>query len=262
MKAYFDGSKGTDENGDQWITLAGIAATDSVWAEFDQRWQKMLRARYPVAPYIHMIEILNGEDPFESLVGWDDCKKQSLVQDAITLLSQMNKLEFRMVWCSINESARQRLQREGIAVPESPVVHCTAACMFLTVGAYTLNVPDVHQEPFYIFYDRGEDFLGKFKQRYLQNRTKPGRPKNPDSFFDSFQDVQDVDQAYHPGIQAADMVSWGHTRSLSEKERPYHWLKTWLMKVVPSSFIEYTEEVMRNHRKDHALRQDFERIFR
>jgi hypothetical protein len=167
-----------------------------------------------------------------------------------------------MVWCSINESARQRLQREGITVPDSPVVHCAAACMFLTIGTYTFNVPDEHQEPFYVFYDRGENFLGKFKQRYLENRTKPGRPKNPEAFFDSFQDVQDVDQAYHPGIQAADMVSWAHTRSLSEKERPFHWLKKWLVKVVPSSSIEYTEEVMRNHQKDHDLRRDFERIFR
>jgi hypothetical protein len=83
MKAYFDGSNGIDESGDQWITLAAIAATDSVWADFDQRWEFMLHRRYPMAHYIHMTEILGDEDPFDTQAGWCVDKKQSLVRDAV-----------------------------------------------------------------------------------------------------------------------------------------------------------------------------------
>jgi hypothetical protein len=242
--------------------LAGIAATDAVWEEFDHKWQKMLSSRYPVAPFIHMIDILNDEDPFEPEVGWDYDKKHSLVQDAIVLLSHMSKTDFRMFWCSINESARLRLQKEGKVVPDSPWVHCAAACVWASVGAYTLNVSDAEQEPWFLFFDRGERFLSKFRQNYFRYRTKQGCPKDPENWWDSFVDVQEVDSAYHSGLQAADMVAWGHTRTLSQKERPFSWLKEWLVKVVPSTSLEYTEEVLRRSEKDPALRRGFERVFR
>jgi hypothetical protein len=174
----------------------------------------------------------------------------------------MNKAEFHMAWSSVNESARLRLQQEGVRrLPESAYLRCASDCVFLTVGTYLRNVPDEHQEPLYVFYDRGENFLGKFKHNYLANRTRPGRPKNHENWFDSFADVQDVDLPYHSGLQAADMVAWAHSRSLSEKERPFSWLKEWLINVVPSSRSEYTEDVMRNLKKDPGLRQGWERIF-
>lgn len=246
IKAYFDGSFGEDEKGDQWITLAGIAATDSVWAEFDRRWSKMLSSRYPIAPYIHMIELLGNDDPFETHVGWDFDKKKQLVQDAIVLLSQMNKSEFRMTWCSINESARTRLVKEGLSVPFDPFQWCSAVCVFATVGTYSLNIPDEKQEPLFVFYDRGEKFLGKFKNKWLSNRTRPGRPKNPDSWWDSFANIQDLDLPHNSGLQSADMIAWGASRSLSDKERPFSYLKEWLLKVIPSSTAEYTEERLRS----------------
>ena len=262
MKAFYDGSFGEDENGDKWIAFAGIAATDAVWAEFDKRWAKMLSSRYPIAPYIHMIEVLDDKDPFEPHVGWELCKKQTLIQDALVLLSQMNKAEFMMAWSSINESARVRLENQGLPrIPKSAILRCASDCVFSTIGSYLLNAPEENQEPLYIFFDRGEPFLGKFKNKYLEHRTPPGRPKNPENWFDLFADVQDVDLPYHSGLQAADMVAWAHSRSLSEKERPFSWLKEWLIRVVPSERVEYTEEVMRNLQKDPALREGWERIF-
>jgi hypothetical protein len=50
MKTYHDGSIGEDDNGDEWITLAAIAATDSVWADVDIQWSRMLARGYPIAP--------------------------------------------------------------------------------------------------------------------------------------------------------------------------------------------------------------------
>jgi hypothetical protein len=262
MKAFYDGSFGEDENGDKWITFAGIAATDAAWSEFDRRWSKMLSSRYPIAPYIHMIKVLDDKDPFEPCVGWEYVKKQALIQDAVMLLSQMDKAGFMMAWSSINESARVRLESEGLAgIPKSATLRCASDCFFSTVGSYLLHTPEESQEPLYVLFDRGEAFLGKFKNRYLENRTRPGRPKNPENWFDLFADVQDVDLPYHSGLQAADMVAWAHSRSLSERERPFSWLKELLIRVVPSERVEYTEEVMRNLKKDPALREGWERIF-
>jgi hypothetical protein len=79
MKAYYDGSTTEDEQGEKWITFAGIAGTDAVWAEFDTRWARMLASRYPVAPYIHLIELLDNNDPFENHVGWCEERNRALI---------------------------------------------------------------------------------------------------------------------------------------------------------------------------------------
>jgi len=259
MKAYYDGSVTRDEQGEEWITLAGIAGTDAVWAEFDHRWAKMLADRYPIAPYIHMIELLDDKDPFESLVGWDEEKKRQLVQDAIVLLSKMNKAGFRMARVSIPESTRLRLAAQGARVPKDPYLHCAVDCVFLTAGIYALNVEDDAQEPLYVFFDRGEKFLGGFKNNYLSNRTRAGFPKNPENWWDSFADVQDVDLAYHFGVQVADMIAWAHSRALGGKDRPYGWLEEWLEMVVPSFRIQYTEQLLC---RPTDYRRGWERVFK
>lgn len=259
MRAYFDGSVGQDEKGDAWITYARIAATDRAWAEFDEKWSKMLGSRYPIAPYIHMIELLDNEDPFEEHVGWCYERKRQLIQDAVVLLSQMNKAGFVMTWSAMPESERLRLKESGADVAEDPYLHCAADCMFLTVGFYMLNVPVTNQEPIYVFYDRGERFLGNFKSNWLTHRTRPGKFRNPDNWFDSFTDVQDVDLPYHFGLQAADMVAWAHSRALSEKDRPYQWLKEWLVKVVPSQTIDHSRKTLL---VDREFRKGWEAVFR
>jgi len=258
MKVFYDGSEGTDATGDRWITLAGIAATDAVWAEFDERWSKMLHARYPKAPYIHMIELLDNHDPFETVVGWGYEEKRQLVQDAIVLLSQMNKEQFRMAWCSINESERLRFEEQGKDVPSDPYLHCTADCLFLTVGAYIHNVKNEAREPIYVFFDRGEKFLGNFKNNWLRGRTKPGQQIDPENGWDYYRDVQELDLPFHGGLQAADMVAWANSRVLSEQERPFSWLKEWLVKVVPSSGISYAGDRLCKPRDS---RKGWERMF-
>jgi hypothetical protein len=249
MKAYYDGSVGIDENGDEWITLGAIAGTDEVWAEFDQKWDKMLKSRYPMAPYIHMIKVLDNKDPFDSLAGWDEDRKKALIQDAIVLLSQMDKAGFRMAWSAINESARRRWERQGEEVISDPFAKCAAECAYLTVGAYIQNIRDEKErEPIRLFYDRGEQFLGPFKNRWLKGRTEPGRLKssNPDNGWDVFSDVQEVELPFHFGLQAAHMVAWANSRALSDIERPFQYLRYWLLEVVPSSRIEHNEETVRH----------------
>src|SRR5947209_16636915 len=82
MKSYRDGNNGKDSAGDSWITLAGFAGTDSTWREFDNAWATMLKERYPDAPYLHMIELLAGDDPFDRVNGWCEYKVRRLIGDA------------------------------------------------------------------------------------------------------------------------------------------------------------------------------------
>ncbi|MGA3031998.1 MAG: DUF3800 domain-containing protein [Terracidiphilus sp.] len=246
MKAFYDGSVGTDENGDEWITLAAVTGSDDVWAEFDRQWDKMLKSRYPVAPYIHMIQVLDDKDPFERIIGWSEDNKKALIHDAIVLLSHMDKAGFSMVWSTINESARRRWKQHGEPVIADPYAKCAAECSFLAVGGYIQNVPYERREPIYIFYDRGEPFLSSFKNRWLRGRTQPGmKPIDPNNGWDIFREVHEVDLPFHFGLQAADMVAWAHSRALRDIDRPFHYLKKWLLEVVPSQEIKNTEESLR-----------------
>ena len=258
MKTYFDGSCGNDQNGNSWITFAGIAGTDDLWAKFDLEWSRMLRSRYPIAPYIHMIELLGHEDPFEGQVGWRYENKRQLIQDAVVLLSQMNKAQFIMGWSSIPESLRLRLKQDGKPVPDDPYLQLASDCMYLMVGQYLLHAPEVSQEPIYVFFDRGEKFLGTFKNNWLKYRTPPGKPRNQENWFDTFAEVQEVDLRYHFGLQAADMIAWANSRALMEEERPYWWLKDWLIKCVPSSRLEYDEAKLLKSRE---YRAGWEQVF-
>jgi hypothetical protein len=65
MRFYFDGSEGKDDGIDNWLTLAGFVACDAFWDDFDKKWKTMLLERYPIAPFVHMWQMISGVDPFE-----------------------------------------------------------------------------------------------------------------------------------------------------------------------------------------------------
>jgi len=70
IESFFDGSyAGKDWLNGSFVTLAGLAPTDSIWREFDKGWAAILddnRDR-PKAPYLHMNELahLGGAFGFE-----------------------------------------------------------------------------------------------------------------------------------------------------------------------------------------------------
>jgi len=136
-------------------------------------------------------------------------------------------------------------------VPD-PFRKCAEACMYLSSGNYVANTMFQDREKLYLFYDRGERFFGPVKNAWLSSRTKPGRPPDPSNWWDLFADIKDVDLPSHHPLQAADMIAWGHTRTLENLPRQFSYLKEWLIKVVPSSQIDFTEEVMRSQSKPRA----------
>jgi hypothetical protein len=248
MKIYYDGSNGEpDPQGDGWITLGGVAATDAVWADFDLKWNRMLRERYPMAPYIHMIELLDHNSPFDRVNGWTREKKRQLISDAIVVLSQMHKQEFRWFRCSLNTSAIERLFMQGKVVPSNPHLHIALFMLYLMVTGYADNVNINDREKIFVFYDRGEKFYPLVKKAWLEGRTMPGQPLNPSNPWDFLENIAEVDQAYTPPpLQVADMVAWSHTRTLTtSEERDFSYLKSLFLKFAPSSTVDVTEQVLR-----------------
>lgn len=241
MTCYFDGSAGADDAGSQWLTLAGYMASDSFWASFQTKWETMLRARYPIAPWLHMIELFGHEDPFERVNGWTDDKIGTLIWDALDLLQNLDKSAFRAFVYSIDVTAHKRLLEEGYKIGD-PSTICAHSCIKASTDWYLKN----HKiELVYIFYDRGETFFESVRKSWLASQTHKKKVYSSDDPWALVANVHDATMTVTPPIQAADLIAWARTRELSNRERPYRYLAHIARQVIPHSFWKLDEERMR-----------------
>jgi hypothetical protein len=241
MKCYFDGSNTTDENGDQWAILAGFSGQDGEWAAFEKQWSEMLRARYPIAPYIHMSQILAREDPFERVAGWTDDKILQLVSDALDIVDGMTKRTFGSICCRVNLSARNRIVSEGKSVHE-PMSLCGMMC-----GAIGMARVAHRPQLSFFFFDRGEEFVQPFKREWLLNRTPPGKISiDPNkAVWDLIGNIQETDMQNNPPLQAADMIAWAINRELSGKDKLLTDLANRIRAIVSHDNAEIGEQILR-----------------
>ena len=242
MRCFFDGSQGEDDNASQWLTLAGYMATDAVWGAFQKKWEAMLRNRYPIAPYVHMYEMVSNTDPFERVVGWTEDKISQLVWDSLHLLQDLDKHDFRSFAYSIDLAARKKLLAEGYEIHD-PYAICTSSCVALAFE-WQYDTRPTNSERSYVFFDRGEKFIDYIRPKWLKERTPPGKV-GLGSFWDWIIDIQELDMRAHPPIQAADVLAWARTRSLSVKERRWRFLEEIMQAVIPSSSVKFRESEMR-----------------
>jgi hypothetical protein len=260
MRGYFDGSYGNDASGDEWVTLGGIAATDAAWDDFENRWERMLRERYPIAPYIHMIALMKPSKVFDS-PEWTDEKIEALIGDGIDVLNQVDKSEFRMYTCSFNLSARERIIAENASLPD-PIITCVdrVAMPLLMWHQYVVTYPSTvprQYEPIYVFFDRNEKFHDLLKKEWLINRTDPWKSSDtyPDqNHWDVFANIQETDLPRTYGIQAADMIAWAYTRTLPG--HPPRWfsdMKERFVKCVAANPIVIDEYTMRERVRSRSI---------
>jgi hypothetical protein len=243
MKCYFDGSQGNDDSAHTWVTLAGYGAPDAIWADFENKWFTMLRDRYPIAPYIHMHELTGWDDPFERVVGWNEDNKTQLVLDAVSLLGKVDQSKICSFLCTIDLTAHERLTGLGHPISD-PYVICADLCIGNSVAWYNDKHP-AKPELAHIFFDRDEQFMHDFKRRWLLGKTRPNKVSVHPT-WDIIKNITDEDMRDHPGLQAADMVAWGRSRQLSERDRPYKYLLEIIRKVVPSWTWILDEDVLKN----------------
>jgi hypothetical protein len=207
MKCHFDGSVGGYS--DEWLTLGGFAATDATWATIDKQWKSMLRDRYPIAPYVHMTDLITGNDPFERKAGWTDCKVEGLVSDIQTLLGSIPTSNLCAFACSIDMKARKRLIAEGYQITDPAVI-----CAENGIGRLLKWYDDRHPlELAHLFYDQNEPFIRSIRRRWLK---VVGNKKlvTDELFWGRIANVQPVCMHDTPGIQAADVVAWAFTRRI------------------------------------------------
>jgi hypothetical protein len=257
MQFFFDGSEGRDDNGNDWLTLAGFVSSNSFWTSFNRQWDRMLKDRYPIAPYVHMWELIHGSDPFERIVGWTQDRVNQLVNDAIGILQGMDKSAFCSFVCTIDVSARSRLISMGSEIPE-PAMICGHWCVGKASQWYFNRHPN-KIDLVHVFFDRNEKFISPLKREWLQKRTPPDRVAK-ELFWDLIADIDEVDMSLHPPIQAADMMAWGRSRSLSARDRTQRNLLAMIQFVVPSWSLVLDERRLREkHPPKMSIGEEIER---
>jgi len=99
-----------------------VAATDSTWAEFDRKWDRMLKERSPVAPYIHMIKLMGQKIRLSASMG-EPAKEAPPHQRCHCALSQIDKDKFRC-FDFMNVSAIDRVALDGEYYPPTRINTC------------------------------------------------------------------------------------------------------------------------------------------
>lgn len=240
LRCYFDGSEGFNER--RILTLAAITATEDTWVDIQVKWEEMLRSRYPVAPYLHMSQMLAAGDPFERVNGWTAERQDDLVWDALKLLNAADKQAMRVFRCSIDLDAHARVLECGIAIPE-PACFCVMVCV-LSLMRYASssqgNLPQVE-----LFFDRGEGFIDIIKSLWIDNRTDPGRPPNPENEWDCILNIIEVDMKRTPQIQMADLAAWAATRQFQHPVKRWSGLSQLCESLIPNGRVFIDEASIR-----------------
>lgn len=229
LQMYLDGSGKSEEINCRFLTLAGVMADSSVWAEWQDRWQTVLDEY--TAPYSHMRELLRAKGtPFEN---WQDDRKVQFVRQLLQCFSSKDRME--MVCCSltINLDDYRRLSLHNKKPAEAV---CVDWCV-----THLLAHPHFGNGTAEIFFDTGESFHKHLERTWNRN-------KSDDSTWAFHLKVGKSAKAVP--IQAADLLAWAaNRRYTAEDERMSTWryLLDMSVLVMPRYHALYREAELRKH---------------
>lgn len=237
---------------DEFITLAGFAAPDELWANFETEWDRILKNHSPKANYVHMKEINTLTKGFAPCFGWNQQNAFGLAGACLAYMSRIDKERFRMFHCTVDIGAWHKLIGEGYGIPE-PIEMCNEFAVFAVQLWYAYKYPleseviNLETDGQHYVFDRNEQF-------YLPFRTKWNLEK--DLFENTgalspwvlIDDVGEADMKKTPGIQAADILAWSVNREHTAPEGYPGKMYLHIMKqVIPSGFIFWDEDKMRKN---------------
>lgn len=239
MKAYCDGSGNARTS--NVLVLAGVAADESVWKQFEPEWDRVLKDRDPIAPYLHMKEVASGSKPFRNKDGWDDTKREFLVRDCLMYAQSLDKQLFRTFVSSIEMPAYRRLKQQYSNFP-SVATLSNKAVSIRVFRWYIENFPNWKQAELYYFFDQNEIFAGPFRMLWKRRERRMRRGLyNPWSLI---RNVETANMRFTPQLQLADLIAWAHHRKLSPESHGKKWasLHTFTDSVLPFTRRDYREQ--------------------
>lgn len=240
LHSYFDGSySGKSWREDNFVTLAGYAAEDSIWSDFATDWKRILgddRVR-PKAAYLHMKEAAHLEGIFSWRNGWKLGKAKTLVTDLLLYLQTLDKKRFRQFACSIDLKAYRTLLAEGWRIPD-PVDLCNGYCpegaLVWYLGAYPGVIDAAH-----FFFDASEPFKDPFESLWKQEKQSLSvRPIAEE--WQIIKSVTTTEMKDRPALQASDLLAWASNRVLTVPKDSFGAdLEPAMKQIIPSSWVVF-----------------------
>lgn len=229
IRGYFDGSG--QENDDQ-VTLAGYVASPEVWATFEERWLRVLRAFEPPCAYFHMVEAKGLRGKFSIGKGWSKARVDSLIQDLIHqcfLPAAWNGPDgpsLLKVFCTIGRTDWERSCQE---VPQLREHSRATVCARYVAEAALRRLPQDPDKPeghrtgtLELYFDQNEPFLPQIKAAWRNALTRPKGRRGPLSMIS---DIVPAEMRTSPGLQAADFLAW-HINRWRTKDCQRSWWRT------------------------------------
>lgn len=126
LKAYFDAGNKADSHTYKTLTLAGYAATDSIWLRVEKQWNEAL-ALYGTN-YMHMAEAITLNGAYSRANGWDEARVRDLIQCLIKVMRSFRGVPICGISCTVILSDYLAAWEK---VPNLPPVEniCTTQCM-------------------------------------------------------------------------------------------------------------------------------------
>ncbi len=235
---------------DEFMTLAGFAAPDELWEDFENKWDEILKAHTPRAGYVHMKEINALTKGFDQRLGWSQPKAFGLAASCLAYMSRLDKERFRMFYCTVDICAWHKLKGEGYVIPE-PIELCNEFAVFGIQLWYAFKFPlesaiiDLKTDGEHYIFDRNEEFFLPFRAKWNSEKDK-FETSGALSPWVLIEDVTEGESKKIPGIQAADILAWSVNRDHTAPEGyPGKAYLEIMKKVIPSGFIFWNEDNMR-----------------
>ena len=210
LKAYYDGGNKSDSTAYKVLTLAGYAATDSIWIRVERQWTDVL-AHHKIG-YMHMAEAMSLNGSYSKENGWDEAKVQNLLHDLVGVMESFKRRPVTGVSCTVVLSDYLSARRTFADLP--PVENlCMTQCMGVALIWYgtlprysTDGYSKLPSECADLYFDRGEPFYGHAVDAWNHKTFR-----NRDT-FKAIRRIEQADMRSVPGLQMADMLAWAHNR--------------------------------------------------
>jgi hypothetical protein len=251
LESYFDGSNtGGWEHGSV-VTLAGFAADDTIWTEFDEGWKAILgdSSRRPSVDHLHMRRAAHLLFPFDYKHGWNMQRVGFLIADLLMYLQTIDKKRFRQFACTVDLEAYRRVAAEGL-VQDSPITVCLNNCPYGVLSWYVVDYPGlIHSAHF--FFDENEPFMQPFEDKWTLEKNRLVAPGGSDMFWSLIKTVTTATMKDKPALQAADLLAWAsnraYTANADRAEVPFRYLEHIMKEVIPSMWCVWNEDRFREY---------------
>lgn len=216
MKAYCDGS---GDRATDFLVLTAVAASDYVWAGFEQTWKRLLEDRDPKANAVHACDMWALQGEFTPENGWDKTKVSKLFWDCFMEAQHLDKQAFKVFTCTVDMEAYRRIRSLNFRLPH-PYAICSRFCSEMVLKWY---LEDFHnnwaQGKLNYYFDRNEKHLAAFDLRRKAAAKAVRKPfVDLRTHWDLVDETIPVDSAKYYPVQLADVISWAHTRRLMRKK--------------------------------------------